>query len=53
MLVIIRNFIRKVSPNLSFDSLGKTPEGNPSFTLYKRQEIDPVNALSAFENKPD
>ncbi len=37
-------------PNLFADSISKPEETNPSFTLIGRQETDPVNAPSAFEN---
>jgi hypothetical protein len=49
MLGIIRNFIRKLSPILSTDSLRKTPETNPSLSANTRQYIDPVNAPSGIE----
>ena len=48
---IIRNFIRKFSPILSADSLGKTPKTNPSFTLIGRQETDSLNVLSGIDTK--
>ena len=48
---IIRNFIRKFSPNLSVDSLGKIPKSNPSLTLKWRPKTAPVNAPSGIENK--
>jgi hypothetical protein len=51
MLGIIRNFIRKFSPILSADSLRKTPETNPSFTLKWRPKTAPVNAPSGIETK--
>ena len=51
MLGIIRNFIRKFTPNLSADSLRKTPETNPSFTLICWQKTVPLNAPSSIENK--
>ena len=47
---IIRNFIRKFSPILSADSLRKTPETNPSYTLIGRQETDSLNVPSGIEN---
>ena len=37
-------------PNLFADSISKSEETNPSFILIGRQETDPVNAPSAFEN---
>tara|TARA_Y100000385_G_C12564940_1_gene413779 strand:- start:131 stop:370 length:240 start_codon:yes stop_codon:yes gene_type:complete len=46
MLGKIRNFIRKLSPNLSADSIRKAAETNPSLTFKGGQETDP----SAFEN---
>ena len=48
---IIRNFIRKFSPNLSVDSLGKIPKANPSLTLNWRPKTVLVNAPSGIENK--
>lgn len=50
MLGIIRNFLRKNSPNLFADSISKAVGTNPFFTIKGRQETDPVNAPSAFEN---
>ena len=41
----------KNSPNLSADSLGKTPKTNPSFIIIGRQGTDPVNAPSGIETK--
>lgn len=41
----------KISPNLSADSLGKTPKTNPSFTIIGRQGTDPVNAPSGIDTK--
>ena len=48
---IIRNFIRKFSPNLSTDSLRNTPETNPSFPIKGRPNTAPVDAPSGVENK--
>ena len=48
---IIRNFIRKFSPNLSVDSLGKIPKANPSLTLKWRPKTAPVNAPSGIDAK--
>ena len=50
MLGIIPNFTRKLSQILSADSLRKTTETNPSFTLIVRPNTDPVNAPSIIEN---
>ena len=41
----------KNSPNLSADSLGKTPKTNPSFIIIGRQGTDPVNAPSGIDTK--
>ena len=38
-------------PNLFADSISKAEETNPSCTLIGRQETNPVNSPSAFENK--
>ena len=51
MLGIIRNFIRKLTPNLSADSLRNTPETNPSFSFKGRPKNDPVDAPSGIETK--
>ena len=51
MLGIIRNFIRKLTPNLSADSLRKTPETNPFFTFQGRPNTDPMNSPSGIETK--
>ena len=48
---IIRNFIRKFSPNLSTDSLRNTPETNPSFPIKGRPNTDPVYAFGSIKNK--
>ena len=50
MLGIINNFIRKFSPKPFADSLRKTPETNPSYTLIGRQETDSLNVPSGIEN---
>ena len=52
MLGIIRNFIRKLTPNLSADSLRNTPETNPSFTLKGRPNTDPMNSPIGIETMP-
>jgi len=51
MLGLINNFIRKFSPILSADSLGKTPETNPFFTFQGRPNTDPINSPSGIETK--
>ena len=51
MLGLINNFIRKFSPILSADSLGKTPETNPFFTFQGRPNTDPMNSPSGIETK--
>ena len=50
MLGIINNSIRKFSPKPFADSLRKTPETNPSYTLIGRQETDSLNVPSGIEN---
>lgn len=51
MLGIIRNFIRKFSPNLSAYSLNRKPKNNSSLFAKVLQKTDPVNTPGSIENK--
>jgi hypothetical protein len=51
MFGLIRNFIRKFSPNLSTDGLRNTPKTNPSFPIKGRPNTALVNVPSGIETK--
>ena len=51
MLGIIRNFIRKFSPNLFAYSLNRKPKNNSSLFAKVLQKTDPVNTPGSIENK--
>ena len=51
MLSIIRNFIRKLSANLSTDGLRNTPKTNSSFPIKGRPNTDHAYAFGSIKNK--
>jgi hypothetical protein len=50
MLAVFLNFYKKISLNLPYCRIKKTPDTHASITLKARQEADPVSAPSTIDS---